>query len=125
MRGEIGLGLGHGEFAEMEDGGGEDGLGMAFHDAGAEMVEGQARMASVLSSRRNARGATALLHRLMGLEMKMRQYEVGEAFVDAVTERAGFRALDAAWTGPEALPTLAELTAPDEWLDRVGVVVAR
>ena len=41
----------------------------------------------VLSSRRNAAGRTALLHRLMGLEMKMRQYEVGEAFVDAVTER--------------------------------------
>ncbi len=96
-----------------------------MNQLGAEMVEGQARMASVLSSRRNARGATALLHRLMGLEMKLRQYEVGEAFVDAVTARAGFRALDAAWSGPDALPTLAELTAPDEWLARVGAVVAR
>jgi coenzyme F420 biosynthesis associated uncharacterized protein len=90
---------------------------------GARMVDGQARMAAVLSSRRDARGATALLHRLMGLEMKMRQYEVGEAFVDAVTARAGFRALDAAWSGPDALPTLAELTAPDDWLTRVGAVV--
>jgi coenzyme F420 biosynthesis associated uncharacterized protein len=92
---------------------------------GAEMVDGQARMASVLSARRNARGATALLHRLMGLEMKMRQYEVGEAFVDAITERAGFRSLDAAWSGPESLPTLAELTAPDDWLARVGAVATR
>ena len=41
-----------------------------------------------------------MLHRLMGLEMKLRQYEVGEAFVDAVTNDAGFRALDAAWQGP-------------------------
>ncbi len=89
---------------------------------GARMVDGQARMASVLAQRRNARGATALLHRLIGLEMKMRQYEVGEAFVQSVTELAGFRALDAAWTGPEQLPTLAELHAPHSWLRRVGAV---
>jgi coenzyme F420 biosynthesis associated uncharacterized protein len=89
---------------------------------GAHLVDGQARMASVLAQRRNARGATALLHRLMGLEMKMRQYEVGEAFVQAVTDIAGFRALDAAWSGPELLPTLAELDAPEAWLDRVGAL---
>ncbi len=91
---------------------------------GAEMVDGQARMAAVLSARRTTRGMTALLHRLLGLEMKMRQYEVGEAFVDAVTDRAGFRSLDAAWQGPEYLPTLAELTAPEDWLARVGARVA-
>ncbi|MGZ4711900.1 MAG: zinc-dependent metalloprotease [Acidimicrobiia bacterium] len=96
-----------------------------MNQLGARMVDGQARMASVLSARRNARGATALLHRLMGLEMKMRQYEVGEAFVEGITASAGFRALDAAWSGPESLPTLAELVSPDDWLARVGAVAAR
>ena len=96
-----------------------------MNQLGAQMLDGQERMASVLSTRRNARGMTALLHRLMGLEMKMRQYEVGEAFVDAVTNEAGFRALDAAWRGPEFLPTLPELAAPTEWLTRVGRVPAR
>ncbi len=91
-----------------------------MNQLGARMLDGQERMASVLSARRNARGATALLQRLMGLEMKMRQYEVGEAFVEAITDAAGFRSLDAAWAGPENLPTLAELTAPTDWLDRVG-----
>ncbi len=95
-----------------------------MNQLGAEMVDGQARMAAVLSARRTTRGLTALLHRLIGLEMKMRQYEVGEAFVDAVTERAGFRALDAAWRGPEFLPTLPELAAPEDWLARVGARVA-
>ena len=95
-----------------------------MNQLGAHMLEGQERMASVLSARRNVRGATAILHRLMGLDMKMRQYEVGEAFVDAVTDQAGFRALDAAWRGPEYLPTLAELTAPTDWLARVGRVLA-
>ena len=42
----------------------------------------------------------------------MRQYEVGEAFVAAVEREAGPRAIDAAWRGPEYLPTLAELQRP-------------
>ena len=96
-----------------------------MNQLGARMVDGQERMANVLSARRNARGATALLHRLIGLEMKLRQYEVGEAFVEAVTQEAGFRSLDAAWVGPENLPTLAEFAAPTDWLARVGATVAR
>ena len=87
---------------------------------GVELVDGQARMANVLQARRNARGATALLHKVLGFEMKMRQYEVGERFVDAIDRAAGFRAIDAAWQGPEMLPTLAELDAPETWLARVG-----
>jgi uncharacterized protein (DUF2342 family) len=50
----------------------------------------------------------------------MRQYEVGEAFVDEVVREAGPRAIDAAWRGPEFLPTVAELSAPRDWLTRVG-----
>jgi uncharacterized protein (DUF2342 family) len=51
--------------------------------------------------------------------MKLRQYAIGEAFIKAVVARSGERAIDAAWSGPEALPTLAELHAPDDWLARV------
>ena len=40
MGGEVGFDLGDGEGAEVEDGGGEDGVGVAFDDAGAEVVEG-------------------------------------------------------------------------------------
>ncbi len=50
----------------------------------------------------------------------MKQYELGEAFVLRVEERAGWSALDVAWTGPEALPTRAEIDDPDAWLDRVA-----
>ena len=39
MGGEVGFDLGDGEGAEVEDGGGEDGVGVAFDDAGAEVVE--------------------------------------------------------------------------------------
>ena len=69
---------------------------------GAELVDGQERMARVLQARRNARGATALLHRLLGLELKMRQYELGEAFVNAIEREAGLHAVDPAWQRPRA-----------------------
>ncbi len=92
---------------------------------GAQMLDGQERMAAVLSARRNARGPTALFHKLIGLDMKMRQYEVGEAFVERVTQEAGFRALDAAWSDAESLPTLAELVDPTAWLDRVSTNARR
>jgi putative hydrolase len=86
---------------------------------GREHVAGQARMARVLQARRQSAGFTAFVHKLIGLESKMRQYEVGESFVAAVEREAGPRAIDAAWRGPEWLPTLDELRAPDEWLARV------
>ncbi len=62
----------------------------------------------------------ALLMRLIGLEMKLRQYETGAAFIAGVERHAGWSALDAAWASPENLPTLAEIENPVRWLERVG-----
>jgi len=85
---------------------------------GARYVEGQARMASVLEARRRNGGLTAVLHRLMGLELKLRQYELGESFVDGVEALGG--SIDVAWRGPEWLPTLVELAEPETWWARVS-----
>ncbi len=87
---------------------------------GAEHVAGQARMARVLHARRQAGGLAAILHKVIGLDSKMRQYEVGEAFVTAVERAGGPRAIDAAWRGPEWLPSLDELQDPESWLARVA-----
>jgi uncharacterized protein (DUF2342 family) len=76
-------------------------------------------MARVLDARRQSRGMQSVLHKLLGLDAKMRQYEVGEAFVAAIEQEAGPRALDPAWRGPEWLPTVAELSDPPAWLARV------
>ena len=86
---------------------------------GREHVAGQARMARVLQARRQSTGAAAFLQKLVGLESKMRQYEIGEAFVAAVEREAGSHGIDAAWRGPECLPTIDELRKPQEWLARV------
>ncbi len=61
---------------------------------------------------------------LLGLEMKLRQYRDGKRFADAVVAAAGIAGLNRAWESPEALPTLAEISAPDEWTGRVAAATA-
>jgi coenzyme F420 biosynthesis associated uncharacterized protein len=93
---------------------------VVMDDLGRTHVAGQERMSRVLQQRRKSGGLTSLIHKVLGFEQKMRQYEVGEKFVRGAIAEAGPRAIDAAWLAPENLPTLAELDAPSQWLARVG-----
>lgn len=61
-----------------------------------------------------------IVERLLGLELKMKQYVLGKAFVDHVVEAGGIERLNVAWSSAEALPTLDEITAPDDWLARTA-----
>ena len=73
-----------------------------------------------LDRRRAARsGPWKVLERLLGLELKLRQYQVGKRFCDAVAEREGVAGLHRVFEGPESLPTWAELENPDAWVARV------
>ena len=56
----------------------------------------------------------------IGLEMKMRQYELGQAFCDGVVAEGGLPALSALWESPETFPTLDELRQPERWLRRTA-----
>lgn len=69
--------------------------------------------------RRDRTGLLQLLERLIGLDMKLRQYEQGKAFCDGVVDHAGIAALNMVWTRPEAMPTMAELDDPRGWVRRV------
>jgi len=86
---------------------------------GARELVSVDRMSKTLKMRRNDPRMAAFL-RLSGLEMKMRQYEMGEAFIRGIERHAGFSALDAVWEGPERLPTLDEIREPQRWLERVA-----
>jgi coenzyme F420 biosynthesis associated uncharacterized protein len=79
----------------------------------------QGRMSSVLKARR-ADKRTAALMRLIGLEMKLRQYEMGAAFINEIERRADWTTLDHAWESPESLPTLDEIESPERWLQRIA-----
>ena len=64
-------------------------------------------------------GVDALLHRLSGLDAKLGQYTSGARFVRAVVGLVGHEGLNAVWSGPEQLPTAAELARPEAWVARV------
>jgi coenzyme F420 biosynthesis associated uncharacterized protein len=88
--------------------------------AGVEVLPDLDELRTALERRRRDRPPVLrVLEKLMGLEMKMRQYEAGKRFCDAVVEREGIPALNRAWSSPEALPTWAEMQDPQAWLDRV------
>lgn len=100
-----------------------EGHGNFVMDAlGAEHVSGQAYMSRVLSQRRQQGGIARLVLRLLGMEMKARQYEEGQRFLTAVRERHGIETLDRLWEAPGNLPDLAEIRepeGPDTWVRRV------
>jgi len=55
---------------------------------------------------------------ITGINMKMRQYEVGERFCEAVAAAGGVTLLNRVWEGPEMMPSAAELRAPATWVAR-------
>jgi putative hydrolase len=88
---------------------------------GAEVLPSLPRLRAAMNRRRESRGLPwRVLERLLGLELKLRQYEVGRRFCDAVVAEAGPQALARAWSGPDKLPTAAELDAPSQWLARTA-----
>jgi coenzyme F420 biosynthesis associated uncharacterized protein len=79
------------------------------------------RLRAALDRRRRSQtGLSRLVARLLGLDLKLRQYEQGKYFCDAVVQARGPEALHLVFSGPEALPTLAELRDPSSWLTRTG-----
>ena len=60
-----------------------------------------------------------LVSRLLGLEMKLKQYERGKIFCDEIVAARGPEILRYLFSTPEALPTLAEIDDPSAWLARV------
>ena len=87
---------------------------------GAEVLPSLPRLRAAMNHRRETRGLPwRVLERLLGLELKLKQYETGRRFCDAVVEAGGPQALALAWSGPDALPTPAELEQPSLWIARV------
>ena len=88
---------------------------------GERVIPSFKRMRRVFERRRDQ---TTRLQRaiqyVIGLDMKLRQYELGQRFCERVVARAGPEALGELWIGPERFPTLVELREPDRWLTRVA-----
>jgi coenzyme F420 biosynthesis associated uncharacterized protein len=89
---------------------------------GADVLPSLPRMRAAMTRRRRERAwPWRILERLLGMELKLRQYEVGRRFCDEVVSAAGPQGLSVVWTAPEMLPTTAELERPSLWLKRTHV----
>jgi coenzyme F420 biosynthesis associated uncharacterized protein len=86
---------------------------------GADLLPNLPALREAMERRRSDRsGFLRLLEKLIGMDLKLRQYEQGKAFCDAVVSLGGIEALNRAWSGPEALPKLSELDDALGWLAR-------
>ena len=106
MTGLMSLVEGHGEYVM-------DGVG-------PEVVPSVVEIRRRFDRRRHASGPVErVIRRLLGIEMKMRQYADGERFVRAVIERVGMAGFNRVWTSPNTLPSRAEIADPQAWVRRV------
>jgi coenzyme F420 biosynthesis associated uncharacterized protein len=89
---------------------------------GVDLLPDLPRLRAAMERRRASASAPArLLQRLLGLELKMRQYRLGKAFCDRVVESGGIEALNRVWDTPGGMPALEELENPASWMDRTHV----
>jgi coenzyme F420 biosynthesis associated uncharacterized protein len=92
-----------------------------MHRAGRSAIRGSEKLEAAMQQRRRQRGPIErLILTITGLEMKMRQYEIGEQFAVGVYDRAGLTTLNRVWESAEMMPTLDELHHPERWLRRAA-----
>ena len=72
---------------------------------GVQVLDDLPKLRTAMSKRRRDRsGFLRLLEKLIGMDVKLRQYEEGKAFCDGVVARAGIEGLNRVWAGPGRCP---------------------
>ncbi|MBJ7602561.1 MAG: zinc-dependent metalloprotease [Candidatus Dormibacteraeota bacterium] len=93
---------------------------LVMNELGRRLLPSFERLEKAHAKRSRERSALEqLFWRITGLELKLRQYEVGEAFCRQVVERHGVAALNQAWQRPETMPRPDEFKDPERWYRRV------
>ena len=88
---------------------------------GAEILPNLPQLRGAMDRRRRDRsGLFRIFEKLIGMDMKLRQYEQGKKFCDAVATAGGIATLNRVWQEPAQMPTLAELEDPHGWVARTG-----
>ena len=90
-------------------------------EVGAQVLPDVGMIRDRFEARRSARRGPIdrLVARITGLDLKLEQYRRGERFVAGVAAAGGRTAIDALWSGPEALPSETEMADPAAWVRRV------
>jgi coenzyme F420 biosynthesis associated uncharacterized protein len=88
---------------------------------GPQVVPTVAFIRERFNSRRGSSGRIEqTVRRILGIDLKMKQYAEGSKFVREVVDKVGMATFNKVWTSPDTLPTKAEFANPQLWLDRVA-----
>jgi len=87
---------------------------------GPTVIPSVAQIRKKFNQRRQGVGTLdKMLRRILGLDAKMAQYRDGAVFVRHVVDKVGMDDFNAVWSGPDTLPSKAEISDPDAWVARV------
>jgi coenzyme F420 biosynthesis associated uncharacterized protein len=87
---------------------------------GPEVVPTVAEIRARFQGRREATSRLdKTIRRLLGIDIKMKQYAEGSRFVRTVIDEVGMAEFNRVWTSPETLPTREEIKEPAAWIARV------
>lgn len=90
-------------------------------EVGTEVIPSVELLRSRFDARRSAGNPLErLLRRLIGMDLKMRQYAEGAQFVRTVVQGVGMEGFNRVWKSRDAVPTAKEITDPAAWLERMG-----
>ncbi len=87
---------------------------------GRGRIESADRMRRTLQERRNRQGLNRAVQRAVGLDVKVRQYDLGQRFVEETVAASGQEGFFRVWERPENLPTLDEIGRPQTWVERLS-----
>jgi coenzyme F420 biosynthesis associated uncharacterized protein len=111
VQGTMGLVEGHAEWA--------------MDRAGGEVLDDVDALRAAMDRRREDRAPLLrILDRLLGFDLKLKQYTQGRVFCDAVVAARGEGGLRDVWDAEALAPTTAELAAPAAWLARTEPAAA-
>lgn len=89
-------------------------------EVGPDVVPSVAEIRARFNQRREAANPLErVLRKLLGIDVKLRQYAEGRRFVHGVVDRVGMAGFNRVWDSPLTLPYLHELSDPDAWVARV------
>jgi putative hydrolase len=89
-----------------------------MHGVGAHLLGSYPQITEAMRRYRESEHVDPVFERLLGIEMKREQYEMGRRFCDTVVELTDESTLARMWDSAEAMPSLPELEEPRLWLAR-------
>ncbi len=90
------------------------------HGVGRTLFTTYSQIDEAMRRYREGEHVDPVFERLLGIEMKREQYELGRSFCDAVVALTDEAMLALMWDSAEALPSLPELEEPRLWLARIA-----